>query len=465
LINKHNEWIITESGALGALQQQANNAAGALAIAAPGTEKYAQALSDYNTAMSKLSDYTNAENTAQLQVYGDQIIALKDAISSGTLDTSQMAAAQAQLETLGGKMQQALIDIQTAKDSVMIAVQTEINRATMFGEAGSAVALGDIKQALSDDFDRQRDSVVAFANGIGATIAEAIGSQMFNLTQTSSMNTIQGLVDEQYAPLLEAWATGAGTAITNSAELKKFPQLLLDTMYTFPEDASARDLALGWVTKTVDDMKADLDTVLKQTGLGEQAQSFIDGLTAGMASAKISTSDMNTAAGNVVSGFDTAADMNSPAKIMYPSGEGMTAGITAGMIDNISKALIGTAMSTLGGMITGGLDTAMGINQATPLLKSKGQALIGNLASGITGNTYLATTAMTTAATNTVGAFDTYFKTGLGTAIMLGKGKSIITDLSNGINNNAYLVTSAFKSVLNDMLDLMERFTSRLQSL
>lgn len=412
LIDKHNDWIITEAGALGALQQQANDAAGALAIAAPGTADYAKALSDYNDAMGKLADYANAENTAKLQTYSEKITALKDAISSGTLDTSQLATAQEQLSTLGGKMQTLLTDIETAKEGVIIAVQTEINRATMFGEAGSAAALGDIKQALSDDFDTQKAGVIEFANGIGATIAEAIGSQMFNLTQTSSKDTIQRLVDEQYAPLLEAWATGAGTAITNSAELKKFPQLLLDTMYTFPEDASARDLALGWVTKTVDDIKADFDSVLKQTGLGDQAQGFMDGLTAAMASAKISTTDMDTSAGNVVDAFNRSADMNSPAKIMYPSGEGMTEGVVAGMIDDISKTSIGTAMNTLGGMITGGLDTAMGVNQATSLLKSEGQVLIGDLASGIT--------------------------------------------------DNAYLVTDSFKSVLNDMLTLMEKFTSKI---
>jgi hypothetical protein len=415
LIDKHNEWIITEQGALGALQQQANDAAGALAIAAPGTQEYADALNAYNTAMGKLADYTNAENTAKLQTYSEKITALKDAISSGTLDTSQLATAQEQLSTLGGKMQTLLTDIETAKENVTIAVQTEINRATMFGDADSAVALGDIKTALEKDFETQKEGVIEFANGIGATIAAAIGGQMFNLAQTTDEGTIQRLVNEQYKPLLESWVSSAGVAITNSEELKKFPQLLLDSM--FPKAVGGENILDQYdyllpAEDIVANVKGALDHVLKTTGLGDQAQAFIDGLTSGMTTATVSPTDMNTAAGNVVSGFDTAAGIESPAKIMYPSGESMTAGIMAGMIDSVSAASIKTGMSTLSGMTTTGLDTA--------------------------------------------------FKIGQNDSLFTGKGKSLVTDIATGITNNSGLVTNSFKSVLNGMIDLMERFTGKI---
>lgn len=336
LIDKHNEWIINEQGALGALQQQVSNASAALATATPDTTEYTEALDAYNKALQNLNNFSSAENKAKLQMYSEQIEQLKTAINSGQLDITQLEQAKDSLETIAQKFQTTLQDIETAKEGVMLAVQTEINRATALGDSGSIVSLGDIKAGLEADFEAQRSEVIEAANGIGATIAEAIGNQMFNLMQTTDTGTIQKMVDDYYVPILETWTEGAKGVITNSEELKAFPQLTLDTMMDGwanlePDLDETGYAALDtWNQKLVDSAKSSLDSVLKETDLGPQAQAFMDALTVPFGEANVDKSAIQTGINGFVSAVEEAAGIHSPATIMIPVGESLMAGIEKG---------------------------------------------------------------------------------------------------------------------------------------
>ena len=414
LIDKHNEWIITEQGAVGAIQQQANEAAAVLATASPDTEAYAEALQNYSDAMQKLGEYTNAENTAKLQTYAEQIEELKEAINSGKLDTTDVEAAKKELEELAGKYNTTLEEIEQAREGVMVAVQTEINRATQFGNDEAVVALGDIKSALEADFDRQREDVIAAADNIGATIAQAIGSQMFNLSQTESTTTIQKTIDEQFVPLLETWSTAAGDTITNSKELLKFPQLALDTMQKNwnklePDlDSDGQAIIETWGSKLADSAKGSIDSALDELNLGKSA---MDGITTQFGDTKPNLYDLQSGADNMMDGLQYVYDSHSPAGITKPLGKSVFQGIEAG------------------------------IEEAKP-----------NLA------------IYTESANAIVSAFESAFSNSAITARLKGFGTDIGQTIASGISGNTGSVTSAFTSMLNTMLSRFETFISRIRS-
>lgn len=414
LIDKHNEWIITEQGAVGAIQQQANEAAAVLATASPDTEAYAEALQNYSDAMQKLGEYTNAENTAKLQTYAEQIEDLKEAINSGKLDTTDVEAAKKELEELAGKYSTTLEEIEQAREGVMVAVQTEINRATQFGNDEAVVALGDIKSALEADFDRQREDVIAAADNIGATIAQAIGSQMFNLSQTESTTTIQKAIDEQFVPLLETWSTAAGDTITNSKELLKFPQLALDTMQKNwnklePDlDSDGQAIIETWGSKLADSAKGSIDSALNELNLGKSA---MDGITTQFGDTKPNLYDLQSGADNMMDGLQYVYDSHSPAGITKPLGKSVFQGIEAG------------------------------IEEAKPNL-----AIYTDSANAI------------------VSALESAFSNSAITARLKGFGTDIGQTIASGISGNSGSVSSAFTSMLNTMLSRFETFISRIRS-
>lgn len=414
LIDKHNEWIITEQGAVGAIQQQANDAVAVLATASPETEAYAEALQNYSDAMQKLGEYTNAENTAKLQTYAEQIEELKEAINSGKLDTTDVEAAKKELEELAGKYNTTLEEIEQAREGVMVAVQTEINRATQFGNDEAVVALGDIKSALEADFDRQREDVIAAADNIGATIAQAIGSQMFNLSQTESTTTIQKAIDEQFVPLLEAWSTAAGDTITNSKELLQFPQLALDTIQKNwnklePDlDSDGQAVIETWGSKLADSAKESVDSALNELNLGKSA---MDGITTQFGDTKPNLYDLQSGADNMMDGLQYVYDSHSPAGITKPLGKSVFQGIEAG------------------------------IEEAKPNL-----AIYTDSANAI------------------VSALESAFSNSAITARLKGFGTDIGQTIASGISGNSGSVSSAFTSMLNTMLSRFETFISRIRS-
>lgn len=415
LIDKHNEWIITEQGAVGAIQQQANEAAAVLATASPDTEAYAEALQNYSDAMQKLGEYTNAENTAKLQTYAEQIEDLKEAINSGELDTTDVEAAKKELEELAGKYNTTLEEIEQAREGVMVAVQTEINRATQFGNDEAVVALGDIKSALEADFDRQREDVIAAANNIGATIAQAVGEQMFNFKFEKSDTAIQTLIDRDYKPLFEAWVNSAGDVITNDEELLKFPQLALDRMIEGAESINVDDLdiinddVIGESSKrTVEAVREGLDSALDELNLGK---STMDGITTQFGDTKPNLYDLQSGADNMMDGLLYVYDSHSPAGITKPLGKSVFQGIEAG------------------------------IEEAKP-----------NLA------------IYTESANAIVSAFETAFSNSAITTRLKGFGTDIGQTIASGISGNSGSVSSAFSSMLNTMLSRFETFISRIRS-
>lgn len=381
LIDKHNEWIAAEQGALGVMQQQVNEAYAAMLQATPGTTEYTTAVDEYTAALNKLSEVSSAENTAKLQMYASEIEQLKEAISSGKLDVTQVEEAKASLDEISQKLKTTLQDIETTKDSVMLAIQTEINRATMIGDSEHLSYLGDIKSTLEADFEAQREGVISAANGIGATIATAIGNQMFNLMQTTDTGTIQRLVDEQYTPLLEYWTDAAKGVVTNSEELKSFPQLTLDTMMEgwanlkpdLDEDGQA--VIETWNQKLIDSAKSSLDDVLNKTDLGPQAQKFMDGLAVSFGSANIDQVPIQNGVNEFVSATEDAAGIHSPAEIMFPVGENLMAGIEEGFQNR--SALVGTSIQSA-------MDTFASI--AIPLADKSSADLANALMQGIGEN-------------------------------------------------------------------------------
>ena len=363
LIDKHNEWVLTEQGVLGALQTQVTEAQSALALAAPGTSEYAQAQEQLNAALSQLNEYVEAENSAKLQTYADKVEELTAAINSGELDTTQLTEAQAALTELAGDFQAALEDIETARDNVMLAVQTEINRAASIGDDESVSYLGDIKSALEADFAKQESGVISAANGIGATIAKAIGEQVFNLSTNYGTTATQDAVDTYFTPLLNTWAAEAEGVITNSEQLKGFPQKALDAISSGwtemagnpPElDMSAEGAIDAWVGLLVSDAQSSLNDVLEETNLGPQAQAFMDGLTAPFASSTVNRTDIATGLNKFVSTVNDVAGIHSPADITKPVGEALMAGIEEGF--KTEPELSTTFSTELGVMLTDATD-------------------------------------------------------------------------------------------------------------
>ena len=363
LIDKHDEWVLTEQGVLGALQTQVTEAQSALALAAPGTSEYAQAQEQLSAALSQLNEYVEAENSAKLQTYADKVEELTAAINSGELDTTQLTEAQAALEELAGDFQTALEEIETARDNVMLAVQTEINRAASIGDNESVSYLGDIKSALEEDFAKQESGVISAANGIGATIAKAIGEQVFNLSVNYGTTATQNAVDTYFTPLLSTWASEAEGVITNSEQLKGFPQKALDAISSGwtemagnpPDlDMSAKGAIDDWVGLMVSDAQSSLDDVLEETNLGPQAQAFMDGLTAPFASSTVNRTDITTGLNNFVSTVNDVAGIHSPADITKPVGEALMAGIEEGF--KTEPELSTTFSTELGVMLTDATD-------------------------------------------------------------------------------------------------------------
>jgi hypothetical protein len=417
LIDKYNEWTTLKQGELGKLQQELFDALKELGNAAPGTEAYTTALNNYNDALAKLSAYTDAEHSAKLQYYTEAIDELKTAISSGTLDLSQVEDAQTQLETLAEKMQTVLDEIESTRESVMISVQTEINQAIALGDTTNVSLLGDVKSALEKDFEAQKESVIGAANGIGASIAEAIANQMLNLYEVTDTDQIQNLVDTQYTPILEAWSEAAKGVITNSETLKGFPQLVLDTMMssavsTQPDlDDEGFAIIETWAEKVLGAVKDGVDNALKSTGLKDQSQALIDGLTNGMADATVSTSDMETSVNNIVSQFETAAGIRSPATIMIPVGEEMIAGAEKGMTEYSYE------LSTYTDIVN-----------------------------------------------DLIGQFDTVLKQNSMIENIRALGKNFITMINEGIANNTAIVESTFSTLLNALITKFEAFSNRCRT-
>lgn len=410
LIDKHNEWIITEQGAVGAIQQQANEAAAVLATASPDTEAYAEALQNYSDAMQKLGEYTNAENTAKLQTYAEQIEELKEAISSGKLDTTDVEAAKKELEELAGKYNTTLEEIEQAREGVMVAVQTEINRATQFGDDEAVVALGDIKSALEADFDRQREDVIAAADNIGATIAQAIGSQMFNLSQTDSTTAIQEMIDDKFVPILQAWTTAAEGVITNDKELLKFPQLVLDTMQSewneaaknVEVDSDGQAILSKWGTKIVDVAKESVDSALDELNLGKSA---MDGITTQFGDTKPNLYDLQSGADNMMDGLLYVYDSHSPAGITKPLGKSVFQGIEAGIEEAKPNLAIYTESANA---IVSALESAFSNSAITARLKGFGTDIGQTIASGISGNSGSVSSAFTSMLNTMLSRFETF---------------------------------------------------------
>ena len=414
LIDKHDEWIITSQGAYGALQQEVEEARVALENATPYTDEWAEAQERLGTAINKVTQYTNAENSAKLQVYSDRMAELMEAINSGELDMTDLEAAQQEIEELAGKYNQLLEDIETAQEGAQIAVQTEVNRALAMGNTEHANWLGDIGAGIDADFERQKEDIRTSANSVGAFIAQAIGSQIFNLSQTESTTTIQKAIDEQFVPLLEAWSTAAGDTITNSEELLQFPQLALDTIQKNwnklePDlDSDGQAVIETWGSKLADSAKESVDSALDELNLGKSA---MDGITTQFGDAKPNLYDLQSGADNMMDGLLYVYDSHSPAGITKPLGKSVFQGIEAG------------------------------IEEAKP-----------NLA------------IYTESANAIVSALESAFSNSAITARLKGFGTDIGQTIASGISGNSGSVSSAFSSMLNTMLSRFETFISRIRS-
>ena len=358
LMDAHNEWIITSQGAMGALQQDVDLALAAMATADTAAD-YAAALDDYQEAMGKLNAYANAESTAQLQLYAEEIERLKTAIASGELDTTQVAEAQVALQEIGEKFAQTLSDIDEAKEAVELALQTEINRATMLGDADSVLQLGDIKAALMADFDSQREGVIEVANGFGATIASAMGEAV----ETAFLGpggevSAQMLIDNQFVPLLNAYVSGAESVITNSAEIQALPQLVLDTItdglntasLAPPVDSEGWFDSDAWEKVIQSTVESSTTNAMNALDLSSQAQSFMDALIVPFGTADINELAIKNGIDAFREKVEAYAGIHSPADIMIPVGEALMAGIEEGF--SIVPELAGVFDTEISNMLT-----------------------------------------------------------------------------------------------------------------
>lgn len=215
---------------------------------------------------------------------------------------------------------------------------------------------------------------------------------------------------------------------------------LVTNMQKIAQDAfteSGGDAA--YVARVLDSYRSAIVTPLQNklieangsigTEIADKTDSIIDDITAALFDYKIN------GFGFYVSGFKT--DIESAFKVpLEELGKSIPAGVGTGVTDNTPLITDATKKASKDGIDAYGTTIGYG-SPATEFIKF-GLSEMQGAEKGVKDNAFLAINANKQAAFDSMAAF------------------------ANGITDNASLVTGAFKSVLNDMLDLMERFTSKI---
>ncbi len=155
--------------------------------------------------------------------------------------------------------------------------------------------------------------------------------------------------------------------------LLAYLQAMLDSGSLDELDVTTLDGSLAAALKT-------MDLIARGDAVGGD---LVDGITAGIGKRanELTADDLTTLRDKVIEQTRAVFDSHSPAQVMVPVGEDITAGITAGMVDDTAQKSITAAAEAMEALFEGALD-----------LRDAGASAITQFASGMQSRSATATT-------------------------------------------------------------------------
>lgn len=247
------------------------------------------------------------------------------------------------------------------------------------------------------------------------------------------------LSDSQKADLSENFTLAAqdiltraqaniSTQIANSeSSVKDNP--LLAYLQTMLDTGSFDNLDVTKLDGGLENAFKAIDLVGRGTSVGND---LVNGITGGIATraGELTAADLTSLRDAVIEKTRAVFDSHSPARVMYPIGEDVTAGITTGMTDDTAKTSMQAAADTILSTISEALD-----------LTDAGSNAIASFVSGMQSKSATATARAKTIATSAKSAMYLY-------GSFYGIGQNNMQGFIDGLNSKKASVTGTMSTIM-----------------